>query len=760
MIMAADLAIKEPCRVATTANVSSLSTLLTVDGVTVAAGDRVLVRAQSTATQNGIYVAASGAWSRATDFDGAGEVAGGTQVFVTSGTRFADSSWRVTGNGAVTPGSSAIAFDPEFLQAGTGAVPRSAALKLAEAPITPEDFGAVGDGDLPPGSATDDTAAVQAAMNAAAAEGRPLYLKKMYKVTDTITWQKEGDSQAPIIFGDGRLTSGLKPYGIDGPVLRVDGSSILPYTYARGGWLHDFRIFPGFVNGENRGGGFFDSGDDTTGIELIGFLHGIIERVEVHGLTGTAIAAPRRTDLETPNFEYPPGSGLHPAGYNSDGYQTAGEIKECDLRHNGGWGVDGDAGLGCTLSLYDNNIIYNEKGGVRLGGGAWRIIRNAIAANGSPEHGGGGILVDRMNATPHTPEIYNNEIDSNYIYGIDLRACSDPRIIQNRFNASKAIWTDDPFIRPLVGVRAGFLDGSAVGGLQAEQNEFRTKLTGSDPDSAFTGWQLDTGSGHVGDFDIMKSLFNSSSANLTKYAKGGGGRLEPVITAGVITGATVPSGFGGKGYSGTVPVVAVGSGSGFVGTATLTGDAVSGVTIGNGGSGYDPDTQLVVRPPELQGFNMNDSIRIRELGYPKNTGGQMSFMARVSSGNIAAASASLASKKIVFNSDVGDYAAIYDPSTGETTIPFPGNYLVSVTLRADLGAAGNVNLWAYVDGFEELKETHRVDAAGDNSFTLNGIIYLGGTGQKLTIHADNSTGSAKAMTGGVACNRLSITLVG
>ena len=751
--MAADLAVKEPCRVATTGNLASLSTLLTVDGVALSSGDRVLVRAQTTTTQNGIYTAASGSWTRATDFDGAGEVAGGTQVFVTSGTRFAESAWRVSGNGAATPGSSAISFDPEFMASGTGTVPRSAALKLAEAPITPEDFGAAGDGHLPPGSATDDTAAVRAAMDAAVAEGRPLYLKNMYMVTDTIEWLKEGDSQAPIIFGDGRRTSGLKPYGVDGPVLRIDGSSPAPYKFAFGGWLHDFRIFPGFVNGVDRGAGFHNSGDNTTGIELTGFVHGCIERVEIHGLTGSAIVAPRRTELESPIFEE--------TGYNSDGYQTTAEVKQCDLRFNGGWGVDGDAGFGCTLSLYDNYIIFNEKGGVRLGGGAWRIIRNGIGANGSPTHGGGGILVDQINGTPHTPEIYNNEIDGNFIYGIDLKACSDARIVQNRFNAHNAIWTDDLFIRPLVGVRAGFLDGSGVGGLQAEQNEFRTKLTGLELDTAFTAWQLDSGSSRIGFADIVKSLFTTSTANLTKYARGGGGRLEPVITAGVITGATVPSGFGGKGYSDTVPVVAVGGGgSGFAGTATLTGDALSGATISNGGSGYGTGTELVARPPELQGLNMNDAIRISETGYPKYTGGQVAFMARMSSGNIAAASASLSAKKIIFGTEVWDFAAIYDPTTGETTIPFPGHYLVSVLLRADLGAAGNVNLWAYVDGFEEIKETHRVDAAGDNSFTLSGIIAMGGVGQKLTIHADNSTGSAKATTGGAPCNRLSITLVG
>lgn len=56
-----------PVKVATTANIASLSGLISVNGYTVVAGDRVLVKNQTTASQNGIYVAASGAWTRATD---------------------------------------------------------------------------------------------------------------------------------------------------------------------------------------------------------------------------------------------------------------------------------------------------------------------------------------------------------------------------------------------------------------------------------------------------------------------------------------------------------------------------------------------------------------------------------------------------------------------------------------------------------------------------------------------------------------------
>lgn len=57
---------KDLCKVATTANIT-LSGTQTIDGVAVVAGDRVLVKDQSTASQNGIYVVAAGSWTRAVD---------------------------------------------------------------------------------------------------------------------------------------------------------------------------------------------------------------------------------------------------------------------------------------------------------------------------------------------------------------------------------------------------------------------------------------------------------------------------------------------------------------------------------------------------------------------------------------------------------------------------------------------------------------------------------------------------------------------
>jgi hypothetical protein len=110
---------------ATLTNAGTLA-VLTLDSVPVVIGDRVLIKDQSTAQQNGIYTvtnigSVSVAWvlTRATDFDQtpAGEIAGGDFVFVQEGTSQADNGYVVTTNGAVTVGTTAIDF-AQFSGAG------------------------------------------------------------------------------------------------------------------------------------------------------------------------------------------------------------------------------------------------------------------------------------------------------------------------------------------------------------------------------------------------------------------------------------------------------------------------------------------------------------------------------------------------------------------------------------------------------------------------------------------------------------------
>ena len=105
----AGLSPKEAVRAATTANIT-LSGTQTIDAVAVVAGDRVLVKNQTNASQNGIYVCATGVWSRASDADAVGELKAGSSVFVAEGTVNGDSGWLISTDGTITIGTTPISW--------------------------------------------------------------------------------------------------------------------------------------------------------------------------------------------------------------------------------------------------------------------------------------------------------------------------------------------------------------------------------------------------------------------------------------------------------------------------------------------------------------------------------------------------------------------------------------------------------------------------------------------------------------------------
>lgn len=104
---------KESVRVATTANgalASAFANGQTVDGVTLVTGDRILIKNQTTGSENGIYIVnASGAPTRATDADTGAEILQAA-VWVQEGTTNADSGWVCTTNAPITINSTALAF--------------------------------------------------------------------------------------------------------------------------------------------------------------------------------------------------------------------------------------------------------------------------------------------------------------------------------------------------------------------------------------------------------------------------------------------------------------------------------------------------------------------------------------------------------------------------------------------------------------------------------------------------------------------------
>lgn len=117
--VAQGLDIKPSVKAASTGNINLSSPGATIDGVSLSSGDRVLVKNQSTANQNGIYIwnGASVAMTRALDFDTWGEIISAF-VFVEQGTANSDTGWVCTNDAGGTLGTTSITFT-QFSGAGT-----------------------------------------------------------------------------------------------------------------------------------------------------------------------------------------------------------------------------------------------------------------------------------------------------------------------------------------------------------------------------------------------------------------------------------------------------------------------------------------------------------------------------------------------------------------------------------------------------------------------------------------------------------------
>lgn len=238
-----DLAIKTPVRVATTANIT-LEGLQTIDGIALAADDRVLVKNQTTAANNGIWIANTSAWSRALDFDGRFDVVQGTMIPVVLGTVNAGSTFKLDTASPVI-GTSSLSFSVAndfalrgdlastasgkgsalvgFIQNAIGAVARTVLAKLRDS-VSVKDFGAVGDG------VTNDTAAIQAAIDhVSLARGSVFFPPGTYLISSTLNITSNG----VVLFGAGRNVSKINVSvgSINGIKIGNNPSDLDAYTY-------------------------------------------------------------------------------------------------------------------------------------------------------------------------------------------------------------------------------------------------------------------------------------------------------------------------------------------------------------------------------------------------------------------------------------------------------------------------------------------------------------------------------------------------
>lgn len=108
---------KQSVRAISTSNITlSGGAPSTVDGVSLALNDRVLVTGQTTGSENGIYhvttvgSGSNGTWARSPDADATGDMTAGMVVMVTEGTSYADTSWKITTDDPITLGTTSITF--------------------------------------------------------------------------------------------------------------------------------------------------------------------------------------------------------------------------------------------------------------------------------------------------------------------------------------------------------------------------------------------------------------------------------------------------------------------------------------------------------------------------------------------------------------------------------------------------------------------------------------------------------------------------
>ncbi len=209
-----DLAVKAPARAATTGVNIALAGLFTLDGVALAAGDRVLVKDQADATANGLYNAATGPWMRTVDAANNSQFVTGLEVVVTNGAVNGGGTFQLTTANPVVLGTSLLTWarvsvnvNPfvgdsgaggqpglvpappagsaaaskflmasgsfaallagmvGFTQAGTGAAARTVDAKLKDAFLCITDFGGAGD------NTTDNTTPLNRALAALSGTG-------------------------------------------------------------------------------------------------------------------------------------------------------------------------------------------------------------------------------------------------------------------------------------------------------------------------------------------------------------------------------------------------------------------------------------------------------------------------------------------------------------------------------------------------------------------------------------------------------------
>lgn len=117
--LSSSLALKAPCKAATTASITRAG-LQTIDGVALVAGDRCLVKDQATASQNGVFEVSTGAWTRDADFNSSDDITEGTRIWVSRGTVNGATEFVLTTEEPISLDTTSLVFEDVLQVQGIG----------------------------------------------------------------------------------------------------------------------------------------------------------------------------------------------------------------------------------------------------------------------------------------------------------------------------------------------------------------------------------------------------------------------------------------------------------------------------------------------------------------------------------------------------------------------------------------------------------------------------------------------------------------
>ena len=286
-----------------------------------------------------------------------------------------------------------------FTQTGTDAKPRSYDSKLKDV-VSVKDFGAVGDG------AADDTAAIQAAINAA--DGRTVLLPAgTYKITSTLTFTPTAATfEKPIrLVGEGMFSSVIDTRVAGGAAIAIESSGT--FKFATGGVLSNFGII---TNGAPA---------SADGIRLYSVFHLTIDHVRVSGLSnrGLYVRSSGSGDADTTTYlrviqsrfnlnQY----GIYVRADSSGGLPLAtADIEHCSIDQNGTCGV-------AMWSVDQVTLRYNTV--------------TACGATGSL----GGLYFGPFGIASRDVQLIGNEIgNNNKPWQVKLEGCINIKSAFNRY---------------------------------------------------------------------------------------------------------------------------------------------------------------------------------------------------------------------------------------------------------------------------------------------------------------------------------------